>query len=101
MIARRAFPVVRRAASRQFSALPTNSKPTTVGFYGKWYEVFGSSTAGYATWLVMGIVLGELFTGALTDTMWRSSNYGKTFDTVDWAKFDPSDDDEEEEDDDE
>lgn len=61
---------------------------------------FGSSTAGYATWLVIGIVLGEFLTGKGTDFMWRSVNYGKTFDTVDWSKFDPVDEDEEEEDDD-
>jgi hypothetical protein len=45
----------------------------------------------------MGIVFGEFLTGKFTDTMWRQVNYGKTFDTVEWAKFDPEDEDEEEE----
>ena len=50
--------------------------------------------------MAFGIVFGEMFTGTLTDTMWRSVNYGKTFDTVDWSKFDPEDEDEDEDDDD-
>ena len=62
---------------------------------------FGSSTAGYASWLAIGIVFGEMLTGKGTDIMWRSVNYGRTFDTVDWAKFDPEDEDEEDDDDDE
>ena len=65
------------------------------------FDSFGSSTAGYATWLVMGIVLGEAFTGGVTDALWRQVNYGKTFDTVDWSKFDPIDEDEDEDDDEE
>jgi hypothetical protein len=74
----------------------------TSSFFNSLYPVlsfcsFGSTTAGYATWLAMGVVMGEIITGKGTDMMWRSVNYGKTFDTVDWSKFDPEDEDEEEE----
>lgn len=62
---------------------------------------FGSSTAGYATWLVFGIVIGEFITGKGTEFLWRQVNYGKTFDTVDWSKFDPDEDELEDEDEDE
>jgi len=48
----------------------------------------------------LGIVVGEMFTGAMTDMVWKSANYGRTFDTVDWSKFDPKDDEDEEEDED-
>lgn len=61
---------------------------------------FGSTTAGYAAWLALGIVVGELVTGAGSDMVWKASNHGRTFDTVDWSKFDPKDDDEDEDDDD-
>jgi hypothetical protein len=52
---------------------------------------FGKSTALYASWLVMFIVVGEYATGKMTDAIWTSNNYGKTFTTVDWSKFDQFD----------
>ena len=61
---------------------------------------FGRSTALYASWMILLIVVGEYTTGKITDALWTANNYGKTFDTVDWSKFDQFEDDEEEEDDD-
>jgi hypothetical protein len=62
---------------------------------------FGRSTSLYASWLILLIVVGEYTTGKITDGLWTANNYGKTFATVDWSKFDQfEDDDEEEEDDD-
>lgn len=61
---------------------------------------FGSSTARYATFLTVGVIFAELATNGLTDMLWEANNYGKTYQQVDWSKFDPQDDEEEEEDDD-
>ena len=61
---------------------------------------FGKSSAMYASWMIMFIVIGEYATGKITDGLWTINNYGKTFTTVDWSKFDEMEDDEDEDDDD-
>ena len=63
----------------------------------QWYNIFGKSTIGYATWLVTGIIVAEGLTGMFTDSIWNSVNKGRTFDSVDWSKFKSADDEEEEE----
>lgn len=61
---------------------------------------FGQSTARYATFLAVGVVLAEMGTNSLTDYLWEANNKGKTYKQVDWSKFDPQDEDEDEDDDD-
>ena len=61
---------------------------------------FGSSTARYATFMAVGVILAELATNKVTDVLWEANNRGRTYQQVDWSKFDPVDEDEEEEDDD-
>jgi hypothetical protein len=53
----------------------------------------------YASWMITLILVGEYATGKLTDSIWTARNYGHTFGTTDWSKFDAfeGDDDEEEE----
>jgi hypothetical protein len=46
---------------------------------------FGKSSAMYATWLVT------------TNALWTMNNYGRTYETTDWSKFDQFEDEEEEE----
>ena len=58
---------------------------------------FGKSNAGYVSWVVIGILGTEVMTGWVTDTLWTSLNYGKTYETVDWSKFKSADEDDEEE----
>jgi hypothetical protein len=55
----------------------------------------------YASWLIMLIVVGEFATGKITDSLWTRNNYGRTFGTVDWSKFDQFEDEEEKEDEEE
>ena len=54
----------------------------------------------YASWMICLIVVGEFATGKITDYLWTMNNYGKTFDTVDWSKFDEAEEGGEEEEDD-
>ena len=58
---------------------------------------FGASTARYATFLAVGVIFAELATNKATDMLWEANNYGRTYQQVDWSKFDPPEDDEEEE----
>jgi hypothetical protein len=51
----------------------------------------------YMSWIMMLVVGGEFVTGKLTDSLWTINNYGKTFTTVDWSKFDSKESDEDEE----
>ena len=67
----------------------------------QWYNIFGKSTIGYATWLVAGILVCEGLTGVIGDGVWNTVNAGRTFDSVDWSKFATEDDDDDEEDDEE
>jgi Ran GTPase-activating protein (RanGAP) involved in mRNA processing and transport len=58
---------------------------------------FGQSTAKYATFLVLLIIIGEYTFEGITDTLWTWNNYGRTFETVDWSPFDELDEEDEEE----
>jgi hypothetical protein len=58
----------------------------------QWYNIFGKSTIGYATWLVTGIIVAEGLTGMFTDSIWNSVNKGRTFESVDWSNFKSADD---------
>jgi hypothetical protein len=63
------------------------------------YHRFGASTARYATFLAVGVIFAELATNSLTDMLWEANNYGRTYQQVDWSKFDPVEEDGEDEDD--
>ena len=58
---------------------------------------FGQSTAKYASFLIMLIIVGEYTFEGLTDSLWTWNNNGRTFETTDWIPFDEVDEDEEEE----
>eukprot|EP00545_Synedropsis_sp_CCMP1620_P002402 CAMPEP_0119005644 /NCGR_PEP_ID=MMETSP1176-20130426/1842_1 /TAXON_ID=265551 /ORGANISM="Synedropsis recta cf, Strain CCMP1620" /LENGTH=112 /DNA_ID=CAMNT_0006957479 /DNA_START=41 /DNA_END=379 /DNA_ORIENTATION=- len=93
---------LRRAAVRSVRYQSTAGKgliPSNV--LNTWYNIFGKSNAGYASWIVIGILAGEAFTGGMTNMVWNSVNHGKTYATVDWSKFVVEDDDDDEEDEDE
>jgi hypothetical protein len=42
----------------------------------------------YIGWVAMLIVVGELAFGKMTDFVWEKANYGHTYATTDWSKFD-------------
>jgi hypothetical protein len=50
--------------------------------------------------MAVGVIFAELATNSLTDMLWEANNYGRTYQQVDWSKFDPVDDGEEDGDDD-
>eukprot|EP00525_Craspedostauros_australis_P012903 CAMPEP_0198133262 /NCGR_PEP_ID=MMETSP1442-20131203/59473_1 /TAXON_ID= /ORGANISM="Craspedostauros australis, Strain CCMP3328" /LENGTH=120 /DNA_ID=CAMNT_0043794375 /DNA_START=436 /DNA_END=798 /DNA_ORIENTATION=+ len=93
-------------ARRTFASEVAASKPAAGGgalnaLARGWYNVFGKSTARYSVFLVVGCVVAEFGTNSLTDQLWEMNNAGKTYQQVDWSKFDPEDEDEDDDDDDE
>lgn len=94
----RASVVGRRFASSSVTPSPAGGPLTS--FARGWYNLFGASTARYATFLAFGVIAAELATNATTDFLWEMNNRGRTYSQVDWSKFDPVDDDEEDDDDD-
>ena len=92
---------VRNATSQSRRTMASGSGGIPNPMLSGWYNIFGKTTIGYATWLVAGIIVAEGMTGALTDGIWAMSNSGRTYDTVDWSKFATEDDDDEDEDEEE
>jgi hypothetical protein len=75
----------RRIATASFRQKTSSPIPAPV--LAGWYNIFGKSTIGYATWLVAGIIVAEGITGFVGDAVWNGVNSGRTFETVDWTKF--------------
>ena len=50
--------------------------------------------------MAVGVIFAELGTNALTDALWEMNNSGRTYQQVDWSKFDPVDEDDDDDDDD-
>mmetsp|Transcript_35392 Transcript_35392/g.38302 ORF Transcript_35392/g.38302 Transcript_35392/m.38302 type:complete len:120 (-) Transcript_35392:236-595(-) len=101
--ARRTISVVgSRSPKCTFSTIvsTTRAPPATSSFAQHWYNMFGSSTARYATFMAVGVILAEMGTNSATDLLWERNNEGKTYNQVDWSKFDEQEEEEEEEDDD-
>lgn len=46
---------------------------------------------------MIGVLVTETLTGWGSTALWRSTNYGKTYDTVDWSKFKSEEEEEEDE----
>eukprot|EP01083_Nonionella_stella_P056219 148163_1 len=91
-----ATPIARNASTT------TTSKGAGIppGVLRSWYNIFGKTNAGYITWIVGGVLVTELVTGAGIDAMWGSVNSGRTYHSVDWEKFKVEDDDDDDDDDD-
>ena len=108
----RRFPTASKNTTSKTTQLQSTTRTMASGSGGipspilhQWYNIFGKSTIGYATWLIGGIIVAEGLTGVIGDGIWNSVNSGRTFETVDWSKFatddDDDDDDEDEDEDDE
>jgi len=65
-----------------------------------WYNTFGKSSAGYLTWIVAGVIISEGVTGYGTEYVWNYVNHGKTYDSIDWTRFEEKEDEDEDDDDD-
>ena len=61
---------------------------------------FGKSNIAYITWIVGGVLVGELVCGYGIDSLWSSVNSGRTYDQIDWTKFKVEDDDDDDDDED-
>ena len=83
---------------QQFRQKTTGSGGIPSPVLHQWYNIFGKSTIGYATWLVAGILVAEGLTGVIGDGVWNTVNSGRTFDSVDWSKFKTDDDDDDDDD---
>jgi hypothetical protein len=51
--------------------------------------------------MTVGVILAELATNGLTDKLWDANNRGRTYEQVDWSKFDEDEEEEDDDDDDE
>ena len=58
---------------------------------------FGKSSAMYASWIMTLVAVSEFATGKLTDGLWTANNYGSTFTSANWSRFDPIEDEDEDE----
>ena len=91
------------ASRRGFSS----SSSSRSAFLESNYNMFFQSNAAYATWIALGSVVVTVTIDDGIDMLWATSNRGKLYDDVDWAKFksiyleDDDDDDDDDEDDDE
>mmetsp|Transcript_7730 Transcript_7730/g.10130 ORF Transcript_7730/g.10130 Transcript_7730/m.10130 type:complete len:121 (+) Transcript_7730:191-553(+) len=89
------------ATNNHIAKFNTPSLPPS--FLQRWYKLFGKSTAQYASWMIIIVLIGEAATSAGRDGLWEMINSGHTYRSTDWSKFDQfgEDDDDEDDDDDE